>query len=79
VEVYQGSRYKGRVRPRWHDWLIVLSIVALAVTGVATIWGNEIKHLFSSGPAAPEEAGGKAADQAEPEAIPPAGPAKGPF
>lgn len=34
------------MRPRWHDWVIALSILAIAVTGVAAIWGDELGRLF---------------------------------
>ncbi len=42
------------MRPRWHDWVIVLAIVALAGTGIATIWGDEIARLWRGQGAAQE-------------------------
>jgi hypothetical protein len=35
------------MRPRWHDRVIVLAIVALAATGVWTIWGEDLRRLFA--------------------------------
>jgi len=32
--------------PRWHDWVIVLSILALTGIGVVAIWGEAIAALF---------------------------------
>ncbi|MBI4509419.1 MAG: hypothetical protein HY698_07260 [Deltaproteobacteria bacterium] len=34
------------MRPRWHEWVISLSIVALAVGGIFAIWGEDIQRLF---------------------------------
>jgi len=51
-----------RARP-WHDWVIVLSILALTAIGVAAIWGEDIASLFRDPPAesAGEGANGPAA------------------
>ncbi len=42
-----GTCYNNPVRRRWHDWVIVLSILALAVTGVVSIWGDDLLRLWS--------------------------------
>ncbi len=60
------------MRPRWHDWVIRLAIVALAATGIWTLWGKDLRALFRS-----EET--KAEEAARPTATPPAGNAQGPF
>jgi hypothetical protein len=62
------------MRRRWHDWVIALGIVALAVTGVWTIWGADLARLFR-GSAAPAET---VADTPPP-VTPPPGQAQGPF
>jgi hypothetical protein len=31
---------------RWHDWVIVLGVLALTVTGVWTLWGQDLRRLF---------------------------------
>jgi hypothetical protein len=36
------------VRRRWHELVIVLSIVALAAVGVWAIWGDDIARLFQA-------------------------------
>jgi hypothetical protein len=33
------------LRPRWHEWVITLSIVALGATGLVSIWGAELLSL----------------------------------
>ena len=35
--------------PRWHEWLIVGSIVALAVIGFAASWGGSIQRWIDDG------------------------------
>jgi hypothetical protein len=40
------------VRPRWHDAVIVLALLALTAVGIAAIWGDSIAELFGSEPAA---------------------------
>lgn len=51
------------VRPRWHDAVIVLALVALAAVGVAAIWGDSIAEFFGSEPdEAPVEEPAKPAD-----------------
>jgi hypothetical protein len=62
------------VRPRWQEWVIALSVVALGVTGVWTIWGADIARLFH-----PEAAGPSAPAPATATPVPPGGPAQGPF
>jgi hypothetical protein len=59
------------MRPRWHDWVIVLGIVAIAATGVVAIWGDDLRRLWRGE--------GKGEQAAEPVAAPPPGPAAGPF
>ena len=59
------------MRPRWHDWVIVLGIVAIAATGVVAIWGDDLRRLW--------QGEGKGEQAAEPVAAPPPGPAAGPF
>lgn len=34
------------MRRRWHEWVIVLSIVAIGLTGVITLWGEDLRRLF---------------------------------
>jgi hypothetical protein len=34
---------------RWHEWVIVASIVALAAIGFAAIWGGSIRRWASDG------------------------------
>lgn len=43
-------------RPRWHDWVIVLSLLSLGAAGIAALWGPQIQGWFDSGAAqeAPE-------------------------
>jgi hypothetical protein len=60
------------VRPRWHDWVITLAILALAATGIWTLWGKDIVALFR-----PEEV--RAEEPATAPPAPPAGNAQGPF
>jgi hypothetical protein len=60
------------VRERWREWVIVLSIVLIAVTGVWTIWGADIRQLWRV-----EERPVRAVPPTQP--IPPAGNAAGPF
>ena len=35
--------------PRWHEWVIVGSIVALAAIGFAAIWGGSIRRWIDDG------------------------------
>ena len=50
-------------RPRWHDFIIVLSILALAGAGIGAIWGEEILDAIDGvlhsdeGPSEPKPAG----------------------
>jgi len=45
--------------PLWHDVVIILSLVALAVTGVLALWGDRIRGWVEPGrretPAEPAE------------------------
>jgi hypothetical protein len=61
------------MRARWHDWIIVLSIIALTVTGVTALWGEDVLGLF-----APRGVQGEARPTS-PSIAPPAGPAVGPL
>lgn len=38
-------------RPRWHDALIVLGIVALGTAGVWVLWGDEVRAALHLAPA----------------------------
>lgn len=38
------------VRPRWHDALIVASIVGLLATGVWALWWEDVRVLLKLGP-----------------------------
>ncbi len=38
------------VRPRWHDALIVLAIVALVAIGVWALWWEDVRGLLHLGP-----------------------------
>ena len=38
------------MRRRWHDWVIVLSILALTAAGIYTLWGDDIRQLFGVPP-----------------------------
>lgn len=60
------------MRPRWHDWVITLAILALFGTGIWTLWGKDLRALFRAEEARSEE-------PARPIATPPAGNAQGPF
>lgn len=31
---------------RWHEWVIILGVVALTVTGVWTLWGHDLVRIF---------------------------------
>jgi hypothetical protein len=33
---------------RWHEWIIIASIAALACIGVASIWGGSIRRWIDS-------------------------------
>jgi hypothetical protein len=35
-------------RPRWHDVVISLGILSLAVVGVVAIWGDNITEWFAN-------------------------------
>ncbi len=73
------------MRPRWHDWLIVASIIALAAIGVWTLWGDDLRQLFRPEPAAVEATAASptgapaSAPAAPPPVSPPPGQAAGPF
>ena len=54
--------------------MITLSIVALAATGIWTIWGKDIRGLFK-----PEEPRAEQPAAPQPAPTPPAGNAQGPF
>jgi hypothetical protein len=60
------------VRPRWQDWVITVAILALAATGIWTLWGKDIVGLFR-----PEEV--RVEEPAARAPTPPAGNAQGPF
>jgi hypothetical protein len=34
-------------RPRWHDAVLVLGVLALLVVGVWALWGKEIRGWFA--------------------------------
>lgn len=51
------------MRPRWHDRVIVLAIVALAGAGTWTLWGDDLRRLFGDQREPP-------AETANPEPIP---------
>lgn len=38
-------------RPRWHDALIVLGIVALGTAGMWALWGDEVRAALHQAPA----------------------------
>jgi len=40
------------VRPRWHDALIVVAVVALAGLGVWALWWDDVRALLHLGPGA---------------------------
>ncbi len=61
------------MRPRWQEWVITLAIVALAATGIWTLWGRDLRGLFR-----PDEARSEEAATPRP-ATPAAGNAQGPF
>lgn len=42
-------------RPRWHDWIIVLSLVALGAAGIGALWGHHLESWFA-GEERPSEA-----------------------
>jgi hypothetical protein len=44
------------VRPRWHDALIVASLVALLLVGVWAIWWEDVRAFLKIGPESTEEA-----------------------
>jgi len=43
------------VRPRWQEWVITLAIIALAATGIWTLWGKDIRSLFRAEEARTDE------------------------
>lgn len=57
---------------RWHDWVIVLGVLALTVTGVWTLWGQDLRRLFKPDEPAAETAPApaEAATPAPPRAAP---------
>ncbi len=67
------------MRPRWHDWVIVTSIVVLGCVGILSIWGDDllalIRDVSKDEPAIPDEA--PAVEPAEPAAPAPLPPAAG--
>jgi hypothetical protein len=73
------------VRPRWQEWVIALALIALGVTGIWTIWGNDLADLLH--PERAERTDGVAGSAPGQGAAPsgsrspptPAGPAQGPF
>ena len=77
-------RYDSGMRARWPEWVIVISLVVIGLTGVAAIWGGDLKRLVvdvSRGGEveAPEPTGGaQPAAPATPD-LPPGGPPAGPF
>jgi hypothetical protein len=62
------------VRPRWQEWVIGVGIVALFVTGVLAIWGDEIRNLWRG-----EEDRRPQPQETQPVVVPPGGNAQGPF
>jgi hypothetical protein len=62
------------MRRRWHDWVIVISILALAGTGVWTLWGADLARLFKPGAPPPAET-----PETPPPVPPPPGQAAGPY
>ena len=62
------------MRRRWHDWVIVISILALAGTGVWTLWGADLTRLFKPGTPPPAESAAET-----PPVAPPPGQAAGPY
>jgi hypothetical protein len=45
----EGPREDEMRRPRWHDALIALAIVAIAASGVWALWGTEIERALGRG------------------------------
>jgi hypothetical protein len=62
------------VRARWQEWIIGLSIVALSVAGVYTLWGDDLRRVFH-----PDEPPALGETPTPSTVAPPAGPAAGPF
>ena len=75
-QALHGRRGRARstdVRSRWQEWVIAFAVVAIAVTGVFALWGQDLKQLVGKGKPTPVKAKEK-----EP-VLPPSGPAAGPF
>jgi hypothetical protein len=36
------------LRPRWHDYVIAVALLALGVAGTAALWGDTIQGWFRS-------------------------------
>ena len=47
-------------RPRWHDVVLVLGVLALLAVGVWALWGDDLKSWFSP-------------EKPVPQAVPPTG------
>jgi hypothetical protein len=61
------------VRPRWQEWVIIGALVAIGLTGVAAIWGDDLVALWTDVSRAGEDVAPE--PPAEPQPIaPPAGP-----
>ena len=43
-------------RPRWHDVILVLGMLALLGVGVWALWGDDVKSWFAPSKPAPEGA-----------------------
>jgi hypothetical protein len=33
------------MRPRWPEWVIVVSLVVIGLTGIVAIWGGDMQRL----------------------------------
>lgn len=60
------------MRRRWQEWVIVVAIAALGVTGVMAIWGDQVQRVFKG----EKKAASRPADGV---AVPTPGNAAGPF
>jgi hypothetical protein len=62
---------------RWQDWVITIALVALTLTGVATVFGDSLLRLWQDETTAPSQKTEKASEGTAVPAAP--GPAAGPF